>query len=386
MLRHSLRRQLVLLRPLHRSNVQLETKHTFAADLGSEGLELSISEQQLLNDVFDKLLDSSDRQNAPAKTVNTDRNDKHPSGPQLLFEQKQRGGLPAHGILDFAAENKATVAGGAKLAAPELGRYPVSLTPEYFGSIGMDIPSHNFNKLQVSAAVIGDVERTERLKAKVEQALRPHIEYLRKHVVTDETLLQQLQQYLRDFANRDKKFDRPSEQHIEDIEASCQKNPKVLPPPYFLTIPAVLNELFTSKDFAFSDRRRYSLLSMIYQTCKTSRDISMYLQICNVDFYNLLLTYSWRNFQDVRAVNRILQDMNANGIMGDIQTMELLVAVSDKMQYMLDGIFDDTIPEDLHSTGILYCKDVADDVKRINRYLKLLKQTLLEDKAVPKSI
>ncbi|AGO12537.1 AaceriAER197Wp [[Ashbya] aceris (nom. inval.)] len=386
MLRHSLRRQLILLRSLHQSYARLETKTTFPATTMSGGLEPSISEQQLLNDVFDKLLDHSDGQSPLGKIVNTDGNDKSSSGPQLLFEQKQRREYPAHDILNSTAGKTANAAGSATLTAPALGKYPVSLTPEYFGSIGIDIPPHNFNKLQVSPAAIGDVERKERLKVKVEQALRPHIEYLRKHIVTDEILLQQLQQYLSDFANRDKKFDRPSEQHLEDIEATCKANPKVLPPPYFLTIPVVLNELFTSKDFAFSDVRRYSLLSMIYRTCKTSRDLSMYLQICNVDFYNLLLTYSWKNFQDVHAVNKIVQDMNANGIMGDVHTMELLVTVSDKMQYMLDGIFDDNIPEDLHSTGILYCKDVADDVKRINRYLKLLRNTLLEDKAATKSI
>ena len=68
-------------------------------------------------------------------------------------------------------------------------------------------------------------------------------------------------------------------------------------------------------------------------------DASLYLTICNVDFYNLLVQLLWENFQEIRYLRRVVTEMSVNGVIGNIETVDILDKIVKEMRSLNEDVF-----------------------------------------------
>lgn len=219
-----------------------------------------------------------------------------------------------------------------------------------------------------------NVEEKEKLKLALEHALSPHLSFLNETIKTDKDLLDTIQGYLNQYLERSADLEAHSHKFLDDIQKRSESNPSVLPQPYSVTLPAVLRYLFESDNFAYPNDRKYNILCSIYNQCKSCKDLSLYLNVCTVDFYNLLLKYVWSEYQDLAHLKDIIYEMDANGIRGDVSTTEILEDICAKVTNISDSIIDDGA--NLEKSSILWCRENVVAVDKLNGYLSNLKHSL----------
>ena len=175
---------------------------------------------------------------------------------------------------------------------------------------------------------VGKLEAEERYKLALETTMEPYIKWLSTQLKTDYDILEYVKSEIQEFLTRDRSQDKALSmkpiQMMEILKKNCEVTPTKLPQPYVITLPYVITTLLRSPLFDIPSDRKYTIATYVFQRCKQSTDLSLYINVCNVDFYNLLLKLSWENFGQLHTLSKITSEMNINGVTGDIYTVELL--------------------------------------------------------------
>ena len=227
------------------------------------------------------------------------------------------------------------------------------------------------------------LEAEERYKAAMDTAMKPYIDAIAAQVTSDYDILEKMKQLLELFTSRDKSLDSLNNNQpvdiINSINEYIKKDATVIPQPYVITIPFTILRLLTGPEFEISNERKYSIAMYVYQQCKTCQDLSLYLNVCNIGFYNLLLKLSWENFRDIKRLLDLTVEMNTNGILGDIETVEIL----DTLIQGVETTYDSCIPmenevdnESDTAKGILWTNQTRIYLYDLKKYLQKLKIAL----------
>lgn len=230
------------------------------------------------------------------------------------------------------------------------------------------------------------LEAEERYRVAMEGVMQPYMDTLQPDTTSDYTLLSRIQSLLSQFSARDKAHDslnRDSQpvEIINTIKQWNEEHPGALPEPLVVTVPWVVQRLLTAREFALSPARRYSLALYVYHQCKQCRDLSLYLNLCDAAFYNLLLRLSWANDRSVHRLVELTAEMTTNGILGDLETVALL----DNVVAALERTYDDYVPMEATkdsgesgeaARGVLWSRRTRLDLSQLRHYLRSLKQRL----------
>lgn len=237
------------------------------------------------------------------------------------------------------------------------------------------------------------VIKEERFKFELTNCLTPYLTYLHdaKIIESDYDMLQYIkEQILSTYMQRDRTNSRssflklPPKEIITHIKTNLEKNPKNIPEPYEITMPCILLQLLSDeKQWGLPDQRRYQLITYVYQQIRTCPDITMYLYFGTVEFYNLLIDLTWINTKDVSRIKTILNEMQNNGIPGDLTTLETVSKVITTMRSLNEDIMDESAWQAIKSKplilGLLWSRDTESDILSLERYLKRLKRQLTQN-------
>ncbi|KAG0670058.1 hypothetical protein C6P45_002853 [Maudiozyma exigua] len=230
---------------------------------------------------------------------------------------------------------------------------------------------------------IKKLEAEERYKAAMDTAMKPYINSMAIKVTSDYDILEKMKQLIELFTSRDKSLDALNNNQpvdiINSINKCIKKDAANIPQPYVITIPYTILRLLTGPEFEILNERKYSIAIYVYQRCKTCQDLSLYLNVCNIGFYNLLLKLSWENFKDIKRLLDLTAEMNTNGILGDIETVETL----DTLIQGVETTYDSCIPmeDELDhvvdtAKGILWTNKTRIYLYDLKKYLQKLKVAL----------
>ncbi|AMD19065.1 HBR164Wp [Eremothecium sinecaudum] len=352
--------------------------------LPGEGLEPV--NQKLLNKIHDRMT-------TPDKKSKRYR-ESELKDSQELYEKKLTDGNFDEKLADLIKSFKKvdSIPYSSKLTTEEIRDYPGALKRSYFSDTaienaiididpqGKQIKPGERIKLFVdsksddtlfktsNASNLRKVAQTKIQPAELEAAMKPHIEYLKSHISTDKDMLDQLSVYFKDYHERNKSLEEENKTVMAKIAKRSKNSPESLPQPYSITLPAIIKFVLTSPEFKFSTTRTYTLLSMIYHTCKNSKDITLYLRVCNIEFYNIFLKCTWENFHNIHSVRSLIDEMSADGVVGDTSTIKVLDKILENMRYMSDSMLYEETSNDLYSTGIRWCKKASTDVEVVEKY------------------
>ncbi|SMN20246.1 similar to Saccharomyces cerevisiae YDL044C MTF2 Mitochondrial matrix protein [Maudiozyma saulgeensis] len=244
-------------------------------------------------------------------------------------------------------------------------------------------PTPNVIQSQSLRIDVKKLEDEERYKAAMDSAMKPYIDQLKLSITSDYDVLEKMKEMIKLFTTRDKSLDRLNNNKpvdiINTIKSYSEKNDEAIPEPYVITIPYCMLRLLTGPEFEMSGERKYNIAVYIYHECKTCQDISLYLNMCNVIFYNQLLRLSWENFKDIKRLLDLTSEMSINGILGDIETVELL----DTLIQDIDATYDDYLPVENNiqensgsAKGILWTHQTRIYLNELKKYVKQLKLAL----------
>ncbi|KOH52634.1 MTG1p putative GTPase peripheral to the mitochondrial inner membrane [Saccharomyces cerevisiae] len=252
------------------------------------------------------------------------------------------------------------------------------------------------SNVKFSEEVMQEIGNKIRYQTTLDQVLEPHIDYLREAVKSDYDLLRYLKQSLDIYKKRNKdlelKMNAESSNIFEDIRSACINKPAELPKPLAMTLPYIIVKSLRLGDFDFPADRKYTLISYVYNECKNNMDASLYLTICNVDFYNLLVQLLWENFQEIRYLRRVVTEMSVNGVIGNIETVDILDKIVKEMRSLNEDVFleageqlsaDEEVSSSANkivNVGVLWNKDTNNDLLIVENYLKSLKKNLTRDR------
>ncbi|CUS21625.1 LAQU0S03e06898g1_1 [Lachancea quebecensis] len=366
----------------------------------------TVQERTLFEQIFSQIM-KKDEQKKKAKDLlkpvissTKDNQNQVPNDSelQIVFEKKKSGSQAlklSRFLEDADTEGDASSIGLARLTTDDIRKYPVSLTSTYFADSGGDSATGTTSEYldrilskgtlaktkasgrEISPKTLSRIETKHKLNAKLEEVLKPHMIHLSSCIQTDGDCIEVLENCIKQYHNRDVALEKHTTNTFADIYKATSSNPSQLPQPFDITMPFILRFILTSDSFKFPSDRKYSLISLVYNACKRSSDVSLYLNICNVDFYNMLIEYSWENFQEIHQLKNIVKEMSVNGIMGDLRTVDLLDRIAKSMRYMNDGILEETENcENLQIVGIVWCRENAQDLNYVEIYLKKLKESL----------
>lgn len=304
-------------------------------------------------------------------------------GLQIVFENKDKGFTPEdQKLLDFFKSTSGSkVNKSAKLTRDDIRKYPVSLISNFEGN--SDKSSQPFLSLKFNQETLQKLESRERLKGALSSIMKAYIGKLTLRIETDYDFFITIKELLDDFAHRNQQLDIGdqllSTEILQQIKENCRSCPDQLPAPYQVTLPYTLVKLLTSPDLDFPSERKYTIASYVYHECKRSSDVPMYLNVCNVDFYNLLLKLSWDNYRDIHQLKQLTTEMSINGIMGDLYTVELLDKVCHDLRNVSDGIpYEDSLEAEpnMTTTQLIWCRETDVHLRHVENYLRRLKENL----------
>ncbi|SCU80497.1 LADA_0B07822g1_1 [Lachancea dasiensis] len=400
---------------------QKQTKRvdTQAVDGFKDEQVSSIQEKTLFEQIFTQIMKKDEKKklsqnvlksstsSAEAPTNQEDRNAHPDEHVQIVFDKKNSESVNSklsQFFKDAVSQEMEDTGGLARMTTEDIRKYPVSLTPAYFtnkstsnGEVrtpdisrvgglsqsrspveeaGPEFFKNSSSRTSNGTTELGilrQIESKERLNATLEVYLEPHLSYLSKRIQTDGDCMAVVREYFDQYLSRDPALEAQSLHHVKE---ACIATPEQLPQPFKATTPFIIRYLLTNKDFTFPTDRRYALIALIYNLCKRAADVSLYLNVCNVDFYNTLIEFSWKNYQDINQLRQIVAEMTANGIMGDLNTVDLLEKIAKTMHYMNDGVVDDTENSEQPVTvGVVWCRENAQDLSYIENYMRKLKRS-----------
>lgn len=306
-------------------------------------------------------------------------------------------------LVDYLTGKTESSSNALGMKSANLTNFPVSLRPDSFTTEASSsekllldlqnnlkssfldtntIPSRNirlvFNKKTLEAISI-----RENFKATLDRKLEPFLKHITTNIETDYDLLVKLNELIQLYDARDRKWDVRHEGEVKSIldhiEETCSNSPQELPQPYRVTLPHVIVKLLEPEAFGFTSTRRYAIATEIFYKCKMARDITLYLNVCNVEFYNLLLQLSWENFMEIKIIRKLTSEMKINGIIGDITTIELLDKIIKRLRELNDTIpiVNEESPSKIQETAaVVWNKESEIDLRNVESYLRNLKQRL----------
>ena len=239
-------------------------------------------------------------------------------------------------------------------------------------------------KLVFNKKTLEEITIKEKFKGTLELLLKPYMDNLIEAINDDHDLLLKAEQLLKLYENRDKKWDNRESGEVkvilDHLKTTCTDNPTELPQPYRVSLPYVIVKLLERQTFEFSTDRLYRIITYIYNYCKSSPDVTLYLNVCNVDFYNSLLSLSWESYSEIKQIRHITSEMKINGIFGDISTIEKLNKIVGEAREFNDNIptVDELgkIQKKYNSVSVVWDKDSPNDLRMVEIYLRDLKERL----------
>ncbi|QLL34388.1 hypothetical protein HG536_0G02490 [Torulaspora globosa] len=381
----------------------------------------SVQERALFGAVFNKLMmreelrsKNSEEVLSQAAAIQPDVTTAHKEegrGLQVVFEKKSQEIRPEdRKLFDFFKNTSGSTQLGdigesAKLTTDDIRNYPVSLISSMFSDAEdvkvpesekasrelanaekAPISEDEFGlkadfKLRMNKEVLETLKAKESFKAAMQTAMEPYLTSIFSQIETDYDLFVLVRKLLKSYVDRDKTLDnnnyKSSSEIVQHIKEQCLKNSKELPRPLGVSLPYTLVELFTSEELNFPSERKFSLISYIYQECK--KDISLYLNVCNVDFYNLLLRLSWDNYREIYQLKQLTTEMSINGIRGDLYTIEILDKIAHDLRHINDGILNEdtgSMQGNPLTVGVVWCRENSTDLQLVENYLRKLKENL----------
>ncbi|GAV47214.1 hypothetical protein ZYGR_0H00550 [Zygosaccharomyces rouxii] len=346
----------------------------------------SVQERQVFDKIFEELASKQEMRHRnsqeilhQAQVANNNKNRK--DGVHVVFGKKKEELSPQDQKLkDFLeSTGRKSKDTAAKITKDDIRLKPVSLIEQT-----EDKPSilPNLNS-KFNEETLHDLKSRIQLKATLDTAMKPFINGLVEKIETDYDFFQVVKELITVYLQRDQQLDigdqLVSKNLINQIETSCIDDPHRLPAPYQITLPFTLVKLLTVDELNFPSYSKYTIASYIYQECKKSSDVSLYLNVCDVDFYNVLLQLSWDNFREINQLKQYTAEMSINGIMGDLYTVEMLDKICYDLRYLNDDIPDEETTENIanqSAVGVVWCRENALQLNQVETYLTRLKESL----------
>lgn len=369
----------------------LGDKPTVAGHFKDEEDLASVPERSLFDQVFENIMRKEDARKKNSEeilrsaqnTTSVDAENEDSRGLQIVFENKNKGFTPEdQKLLDFFKNTSGSkVSKSAKLTRDDIRNYPVSLIAN-FEEVHEKL-AQPYPKLKFNQEILRKLEDRERLKATLSTIMKPYVDTLIQRTETDYDFFIIIKELIKVFTKRDQNLDIGdqllSAELLQQIKQNCIEHPDQLPAPYQVTLPYTVVKLLTSLDLDFPSERKYTIASYIYQECKRSPDVSLYLNVCNVDFYNVLLQLSWENYHDINQLKQLTAEMSINGIMGDLYTVEMLDKVCHDLKNVSDGIPEEESSQfnrQMSATQVVWCRETDIQIRHVENYLRRLKENL----------
>ncbi|KAL3233025.1 Mitochondrial transcription factor 2 [Nakaseomyces bracarensis] len=365
-------------------------------------------EQHLYNTILQRVQEKKQKLHQSSSVLdkifsNENGNIDKADNPHIIFESKSKPlKKPDQNLVDYLTGKTEASANLPGMKSANLTNFPVSLRPETFmeessnserllqdlqnnlksPTLDRDLYPSKKIRLIFNKKTLEAVSIRENFKDTLNRKLGPFLKHITTTINTDYDLLIKLEELLQTYDTRDRNWDVRHEGEVKNIldhiEEACTKNPHELPQPYRVTLPHVIVKLLEEDAFGFSPSRRYAVANEIFYICKGARDITLYLNVCNVEFYNLLLQLSWENFKEIKVIRQLTSEMNINGIIGDITTIEILDGISHKLRDLNDTIpiVDEETYKIEETAAVLWNKESEIDLRNVESYLRNLKQRL----------
>ncbi|AQZ09661.1 MTF2 (YDL044C) [Zygosaccharomyces parabailii] len=369
----------------------LGDKPTVAGHFKDEEDLASVPERSLFDQVFENIMrkeearkkNSEEILRSAQNSTSVDTENQDGRGLQIVFENKNKGFTSEdQKLLDFFKNTSGSkVSKSAKLTRDDIRNYPVSLIANF--EEAHEKLAQPYPKLKFNQEILQKLEDRERLKATLSTIMKPYVDTLIQRIETDYDFFIIIKKLINVFTKRNQNLDigdqSLSAEILQQIKQNCIEQPDQLPAPYQVTLPYTVVQLLTSLDLDFPSERKYTIASYIYQECKRSSDISLYLNVCNVDFYNVLLQLSWENYHDINQLKQLTAEMSINGIMGDLYTVEMLDKVCHDLKNVSDGIPEEEsspFNRQMSTIEVVWCRETDMQVRHVENYLRRLKENL----------
>ncbi|CCE65618.1 hypothetical protein TPHA_0M00430 [Tetrapisispora phaffii CBS 4417] len=303
----------------------------------------------------------------------------------------------------------------ATLTTDDIRKYPVSLV-----STILDIDDNQAKELKMDRSILGkfaklasnnvkksylpDAETTDdalnrkeamleylkkkqMFKSDMDKAMKPYIDYIITQVKTDHELLEYFMELIQQYkTNADKIIPTSTsfEELPNEIKTQCEAHPTVLPTPLDITVPYIIQTFLKDEKIYLPSERRYSLSAFIHNECKQLDQLSLYLSVCSIEFYNILLQLTWENFSEIYPLRQLIGEMTINGVMGNLETINILEKIVEDLQYLNDDIAHEQ-PSDVNNEVVennrkifsnIWCRDNTIGLAKIEKYLANLKSSL----------
>lgn len=349
----------------------------------------SVQERQVFDKIFEELAGKQEMRHRKSQEIlhhaqmanNNNDNKNRKEGVHVVFgKAKEELSAQDQKLKDFLeSTGRKSKETSAKITRDDIRLKPVSLIEQTEEKPGL-LPNldSKFNE-----ATLHDLKSRIQLKAALDTAMGPFVGQLISKIETDYDFFRVVKELIAVYLQRDQQLDVGEQlitsKLINQIETSCQNKPYKLPTPYQITLPFTLVKLLTVDELNFPSYRKYTIASYIYQECKKNSDVSLYLNVCNVDFYNVLIRLSWDNFREINQLKQLTTEMSINGIMGDLYTVEMLDKICYDLRYLNDDIPDEDSPESAtapFATGVVWCRENALKLNQVETYLNRLKESL----------
>lgn len=397
----------IKLRKEEKSNISGNKEYEDQSTVDSAATQI---EQNLYNSVFERV---KQKQNLRKKQASSSfildhffSGNEEKQNPHIIFGGESKAKAKSdQNLVDYLTGRIDSESNLSSFKSTNLRKYPVSLTSTSLldedtasaQNVIKDLKDNlkNVNtvsrletpqnlKLVFNKKTLEEITIKEKFKGTLELLLKPYMDNLIEAINDDHDLLVKAEQLLKLYENRDKKWDNRESGEVkvilDHLKTTCTDNPTELPQPYRVSLPYVIVKLLERQTFEFSTDRLYRIITYIYNYCKSSPDVTLYLNVCNVDFYNSLLSLSWESYSEIKQIRHITSEMKINGIFGDISTIEKLNKIVGEAREFNDNIptVDELgkIQKKYNSVSVVWDKDSPNDLRMVEIYLRDLKERL----------
>lgn len=239
--------------------------------------------------------------------------------------------------------------------------------------LNLQIPNENLEKIKYNV----------NYKARMDTAMKPYMDKLLSTLENDYQLLNYFQDLLATYKSSGEQEKTDLNTMFSKISNSLKKQPiniNTIPTPYQKTIPYIIIELFNRPGIKLSTDSKFRIVSFIYHQCKDYSDVRLYLNICNVEFYNLLLRLTWETYSNINQIEELVEEMRLNGVSGDIETTKFLDNVVDCIKGsgrdITEGSFSEPSTLSL-IPSLLWTRDNVNRIGRLMTHISKLKSDIV---------